>query len=108
MRQLAKILALLAVLLMPLGMTAAPAAAHSHGGSAAQAMPMSHCPESTHGNRATDGIVSCAMVCSVALPALGAPLGARLRVTCEPVRPALVDRLDDLHPETATPPPRHS
>jgi hypothetical protein len=98
-----KLLALIAVLLIPLGM--APAAAspvHGH-----VAMPMEHCPDQapkqTHGTSA-----ECTMACAGALPAaaaeqIGPPLFVGTRA-----HPAPTAQLHGLHPETATPPPRRS
>ena len=64
-------LTLVAVLLMPFGMTAAPAAAASaeHHSPAM----MQHCPEQApkHGGKA--GFVECTMACAAALPAFDEP-----------------------------------
>jgi hypothetical protein len=98
-----KLLALIAVLLIPLGM--APAAAspvHGH-----VAMPMEHCPDQapkkTHGTS-----VECTMVCAAALPAVAASHMAPPLFAERLAQPAPTARLHGLHPETATPPPRRS
>ena len=100
-----RLILFVAVLLMPLGMTAAPAAAHQ---SMAVEMPMGHCPDQQRGDDHKAGIADCTMACAAALPAV------------EPVRddpsiepsPQIVavqpHSLHGLHPETATPPPRIS
>lgn len=98
-----KLLALIAVLLIPLGM--APAAAspvHGH-----VAMPMEHCPDQapkqTHGTSA-----ECTMACAGALPAVAASHMAPPLFAERLAQPAPTARLHGLHPETATPPPRRS
>lgn len=106
MRFMLKLLALLAVLLMPLGMTAAPAAApnHHHGAS----MPMQHCPQQGPKQGAKAGFVECTMACSAALPANDLQRDGRLFVACVPEQAAIVKHLHGLHPDTATPPPKRS
>jgi hypothetical protein len=100
-----KLLALFAVMLMPLGMTAAPAAAHHRP---AAAMPMEHCPEPVQPHDTKSGLVECAMACSAALPAVGSPLPMRPLILCAPVESSLSSRLRGLHPDPATPPPKRS
>jgi hypothetical protein len=48
------------------------------------------------------------MVCSAALPAADAPATEPHIIVCLPEQPARADALRGLHPETATPPPKHS
>ena len=101
---LAKLLVLLAVLFMPLGMTPAVAAGHS----AHAAMPMQHCPEQAPAHRGKAGFVECTMACSAALPAAEVSQDQPQLIVCMPDRPGVAQQLDGLHPETATPPPKHS
>jgi hypothetical protein len=104
-RMFAQLLVLLAVLVMPLGMapaaTATPAQHHS-------AMPTGHCPgpESGHGSKA--GFAECTMACSAALPAAEAPQDGPVPINRTTAAPEVVQRLHGLHPDTATPPPKHS
>jgi hypothetical protein len=100
-----KLLALLAVLVMPLAMTAAPAAAHHQQ---AAAMPMEHCPEPVAPHDTKSGFTECTMACSAALPAVGSPVSVRPLIVCAPVESSLSNRLRGLHPDTETPPPRRS
>ena len=97
--------ALVAVLLMPFGMSAAPAAMHH--GHATAAMPMQHCPDQN--SKSPKGAVAeCTMACAAALPAADVPRPERMPVLCLPVAPTVSDALNGLHPETATPPPKLS
>jgi hypothetical protein len=100
-----KLLALVAVLLMPFGMTAAPAAAMHHPSAS---MPMQHCPEQGPKQSGKAGFVECTMACSAALPASDVRRDEPLSIVCVPVGHAVVHELDGLHPDTATPPPRLS
>jgi hypothetical protein len=100
-----RLIAFVAVLLMPLGMSAAPAAAHAMPSAS---MPMQHCPGQPANNDGKPGIPQCMMVCSAALPAANAPAAERHILVCLPEQPARADVLRGLHPETATPPPRRS
>jgi hypothetical protein len=104
-RMVAKLLLLMAVLLMPLGMTA-PAAARQHHGSSAT-MPMEHCPDEGIPD-AKGGIAQCTMACAAALPAMDASAGEALTIVCTPELPAAVQRLHGVQPDTATPPPKAS
>ena len=106
MRRLFEILTLVAVLLLPLGMSAAPAAAQQQNHSAS--MPVQHCPEQAPRQHGKLGFVPCTMVCSAALPALGSPRHQTPMTACGPKLSSTVHQLHGLHPETATPPPRHS
>ena len=100
-----KLLALLAVMLMPLGMAASPADAHHQP---AAAMPMEHCPEPAPAHDKKAGFVECTMACSAALPAVGSSIPMRPLILCAPVEPRVSNRLRGLHPDTATPPPKRS
>ena len=99
-----KLLLLLAVLLMPLGMAPATAAAQ-HDHVMASSMPMQHCPDP---QKEKPGIAVCAMACAAALPAVGKPLSDATVIVCAPQQPATAQLLHGLHPETATPPPKGS
>jgi hypothetical protein len=105
-RLIAKLLVLIAVLLMPLGMSAAPAAAAHHSASAS--MAMQHCPEQAPSHHSKAGFVECTMACSAALPAVDLPQEQHLLIAYTPVTPAAAQVLDGLHPDTATPPPKAS
>lgn len=100
-----KLILLVAVLLMPFGMTAAPAAAGQHHSAA---IPMQHCPDqgSSHGSKV--GVVECMMVCSSALPAADLPEAKPMLLACAPEMSGVTQMLHGLHPETATPPPKRS
>jgi len=100
-----KLLLLAVLLLMPLGMATAPAAAHEMP---AASMPMRHCPDQPASNDGKPGIPQCMMVCSAAVPAADAPATEPHILVCLPGQPARADVLRGLHPETATPPPRRS
>jgi hypothetical protein len=106
-RLVSSLIVLLAVLIMPFGM---PAAAHvSPQNRAEVGMAMSHCPDQDTRHDGKGAIAECAMACSAALPASPQSMHpAQLLIACDPARPQLAPRLTDLHPETATPPPKHS
>ena len=102
----ARLLVLVAVLLMPLGMGPATAAfAHP-------AMPMdmakAPCPEKSSQHDMKNGIAECTMACAAALPAAELENYEPLRIVFEAVQPPAASRLDGSHPDTATPPPKHS
>jgi len=101
----AKLLTLIAVLLMPFGMTAVPAAAMQHH---AASMPMQHCPEQAPKPAGKAGFVECTMACSAALPAMGIGRDQQVLIVCVPAEASAVKQLHGLHPETATPPPKRS
>jgi hypothetical protein len=104
---ISRLILLISVLLMPFGMTAAPASSMHHAMSGS--MPMQHCPDEqqpSHHSKAT--FVECTMACASALPATEAAAHEPPMLVCTPVLPATAQRLTGLHPKTATPPPRHS
>ena len=105
MRALLKMLALLAVLLMPFGMAPAAAAARQ---SQPASMPMQHCPEqgSSHGSKG--GFAECTMACAAALPAADIRAGKPLLIITVSIAPGTQHALHGLHPDTATPPPKTS
>lgn len=108
MATLWKLLALIAVLFLPLGMTTAPAAAATTDHGAMASMPMKHCPEQSPGHGGKAGFTECTMACSAALPVADLGSHRTIRIACTPVEPCLAGPLHGLHPETATPPPRRS
>ena len=100
-----RLILFVAVLLMPLGMTAAPAAAHQ---SMAAEMPMGHCPDQQRGDDHKARIADCTMACAAALPAVE-PVRDDPSIEPSPQIVAVQPHgLHGLHPETATPPPRIS
>lgn len=101
-----RLLALVAVLLMPLGMSAAPAAAQHE--QAAMSMPMQHCPDAGSKPHASGAVAECTMACSAALPAVDFGIQEPPRILCAPVRPSVTQVLHGLHPDIATPPPKSS
>jgi hypothetical protein len=102
---LSRLLALVALLLMPLGMQ--PAAATTPQAHR-MAMPMGHCPEQAPAPGGKSGFVECTMACAAALPAVETPRAQPRLIICLPIRPEAAQRLDGLTPETATPPPKRS
>lgn len=105
-RLIANLLLLVAVLLMPFGMGTATAAGAHHADAAA--MATGHCPDQQRNNDHKGGISECTMACAAALPAASLSRAGPLTIVCEPAAPARAERLPGIHPETATPPPRHS
>ena len=107
MRALAiRLLALIAVLVMPLGMSAVPAVAHEAHPAAGMAMP--HCPDQPAKHDAKGAFAECTMACSAALPAIDGAGPRGPLIECVPVDCPAVQRLSGLHPDTATPPPKRS
>ena len=99
-----RLLALLAVLVMPFGMIAPAAAAHHEP---AAAMPMKHCPDSQE-SKTEGGIAKCAMACSAALQELGSPtIGCRAIARASPL-PSVTQALHGIRDDIATPPPKRS
>jgi hypothetical protein len=101
-----RILVLFAVLLMPFGMAPATvAAAHPL---MAMDMPMGHCPDQAPRHDEKGGIADCTMACAGALPAADLAHKEPLLIECAPTQPTAAQRLQGLHPDTATPPPKRS
>jgi len=97
-----RLLTLVAVILMPAGMVA-PAEAHG-----AMGMSIAHCPDQAPAHHPKPMFAECTMACAAALPALALST-VELPVTDRaPAQSAAPERLEGLHPETATPPPRLS
>jgi hypothetical protein len=102
-RTLWSLLVLVTMLVMPFGMSAAPAMSHSP----AAAMPMRECPESG-GKAQSRGASQCMMACSASLPAADlVPIEPPILVHV-PVEPTAPSALVGLHPDIATPPPKLS
>jgi hypothetical protein len=100
----ARLVIMLAVMLMPFGMTPASAAAHH---SMPAAMAMQHCPQPAPAQHQSKGAIgACTMACASALPAADPARAEPLRIHEAPVAAIAVAGLDGLHPETATPPPK--
>ena len=103
-----KLLVLIAVLLMPFGMSAAPAASSAHH-APATSMPMGHCLDQGSGHDGMKGgIAECTMACAAALPAVVRPADYSLKLVPELTFAAASPSLNGLHPDTATPPPKLS
>lgn len=103
-QSIASLLALLAVLLMPLAMTPAAAAPIDH--QMAMDTPMGHCPDQAPGHDRKAGFSECMMACAAALPAVDLAAGAPPRIAGEPVHPDAAHQLQGLHPGTDPPPPK--
>lgn len=101
-----RLLTFIAVLLMPLGMQAAPAETHHQHSTAT--VPMEHCPDGQSNTKGSAALHSCTMACSAALPAadLG-PVAAEQPVPT-PAEPWFAPALAGIELEIATPPPRRS
>lgn len=101
---LARLVLLIAVLLMPLGM--APAAADAPGHHATAAMPISHCDQQPVKHAPKAGFAECTMACSAALPAADLSPGEAPTMARAPLLATAAMVLHGLHPDTATPPPK--
>ena len=99
-----KLLALFAMLFMPLGMSSAPAAAPSHAPSASR--PAGHCPDQGSGHGSKDRLADCTMACAAALPAIDAPAGEQLLFVSDTGTTTVVEALKGREPDIATPPPK--
>ena len=96
-----RLLAFIAVLLMPLGM-AAPVQAHSGMDMAT----MAHCPEKAGHHHSKGAVVECTMACASALPAMDRVSDQAAPVHRLVLVPLAARPLRSLHPDTATPPPK--
>jgi len=105
-RLLARLLVVVAVLLMPLGMaTGAPPAHEAHG---ATGMAMEHCPDQAPKPDAKGALAGCTMACSSALPAAEMVPAIAWPIHLASVHPAPIASLQGIDPDTATPPPKRS
>lgn len=100
---MARLVLVIAVLLMPLGMGTASATAVQHH---AASMPMQHCPEQDSRHPSKGAFAECTMACASALPAVDRIQDERIPYAALFVAASAVHELRGLHPETATPPPR--
>jgi hypothetical protein len=105
-RTFTRLILLIAVLIMPFGMAAAPAAAGRI--EAAANMPMPHCPDQDSSHVGKGGIAICGMACSAALPAAEASGETPALAGNVPIEQPIARGLIGIQPETATPPPRRS
>ena len=109
-RLVSKLLLLIAVLLMPVGMSAAPAAEGTPAqGDDHHGMAIQHCPgESSQPDGGEAGIAACTLACAAALPAFDAALASCAPIADVPAAAQVIVALAGLNPESADPPPRHS
>lgn len=107
MLKLWSLLALVALLVAPLSMAAAPASAAAHHGATA-AMPTEHCPDKSGKADTTGAIPECAMACSGALPAADLLQAEARTVPQRPLEAPLARSLAGVQPDIATPPPKRS
>lgn len=100
-----RLLALVAVMLMPFGMAAAPAAPVHH--QVSMDMPVEHCGDEGGAPASSAIPADCTMGCASALPA--ADLAASSHPVSRPApQPAIEPLLSGIDLEIATPPPRLS
>jgi hypothetical protein len=105
MRLFSRLLVLVAVMLMPFGMSAPASASTAHDQMMA-GMPMGHCPDQAPRHDGKSAFGECTMACAAALPAIDRRSDEPDLIVREPVQSVAVQRLRGLHPETATPPPK--
>ncbi|MFC7535895.1 hypothetical protein ACFQPG_00770 [Sphingomonas sp. GCM10030256] len=108
MASLVRLLALLALVLMPFGMASAPAAAHG----AATTQPVApaaqtgeHCDQQQRPDMPAKPKTDCAMACAALLPEGAIPLVEELRPAA-PRHAVLISPAPGAGPELATPPPK--
>ena len=99
-----RFLALVALMLMPLGMSAAPAMAQTVPAPHAMA-PAGHCDEQPEPNKAPEPQLGCTAMCT-AIPAAEAPALAPMIKPVAPRSVSIVVPFSGFEPEIATPPPR--
>lgn len=102
---LLRLLAFVAVALMPFGMASAPAAPAQHQ---QMAMPMRHCPEPDSSRHSTGAPGDCTMACASALPATDLEIAQEHPLSKVTPDPAVIAALTGIELEIATPPPRRS
>ena len=100
-----RLFALVAVLMLPLGMAVAPAEVHHPP--MAMDMPMQHCPDEPSKDDSGGVLAECTMACSAALPAT-APAATLAPFATTPADAAIPALLASVEPEIATPPPKLS
>jgi hypothetical protein len=102
-----RLLAFLAVALMPFGMAAAPAASEQHQ-EMAMTMPVQHCPEPDTSRHSKAALADCTMACASALPATDLEAVGAHPISRFIHRPTPIVALSGICVEIATPPPRLS
>ena len=104
---LGRLLALLAMLLLPFGMqsAAASAPATDHHGMLA-GKPMGHCPDQSSGREHSAGMATCSMACASTLPAQEVARDDTFVRDHQLVAPVLAQTLHGVLLEIATPPPK--
>lgn len=102
---LLRLLAFVAVVLMPFGMAAAPAAPMQHQ---QMTMPMKHCPEPDSSKHSTGAPADCTMACASALPATDLEIARTHPLSKDTPAPGVHAALTGIELEIATPPPRRS
>lgn len=106
LERLFRLVALLALVLMPFGMTTAPAAAATQAPQAAMAMPgADHCGDSSDKTPGKPAGLHCTGSCS-ALPSLAQPIAVATLPPEALATPALVPSLSGRSLTPSTPPPR--
>jgi hypothetical protein len=103
---LCRLLTLLALVLMPVGMTYAPAAASPMPASHHE-VTMGHCGEQTGQDEAPISKMACTAMC-MALPATDAPTKASVLKATAPRNIGIAKRFVGMVPEIATPPPKQA
>jgi len=101
-----RLLALVAIVLMPLGMTGPAMAQPTSAEHTALAMQMGHCNEQPAKEKAPGpSNMDCTAMCT-ALPAADSPLPAETMRPVALLTAAIAARFTGIEPEIATPPPR--
>jgi hypothetical protein len=104
---IAKLVLLVAVLLMPLGMGSAAASAPTIDHHAmTTGLTMDHCPGQPNNHDRAGGMAMCSMACASALPAQDLARDDTHERTHQLVAPMIGRTLSGILPETATPPPK--
>jgi hypothetical protein len=101
---LLRLLTMLALVLMPIGMTSAPAAASPVP--ASHHMTAGHCDEQPEQNQAPASKMDCAAMCT-ALPATDSAAPNPVLMPKAPRTVAVATPFDGIILEIATPPPKH-
>src|SRR3954449_1106169 len=100
-----RLLVLVAMLMMPFGMSAATASTHHMP---AVGMAMQHCPEQGSKHESKGGFAECTMACAAALPAADVRADGPRLIVIASIVPGTPHALHGLRPDTATPPPKVS
>ena len=107
MPSLVRLLTMIAVLLIPFGMAAAPAAAID-GHHSSSSMTVEHCPENAPADAVSGGPADCAMPCSAAVPPAKLSAARSGDAASLAVEPILERALAGILLEIATPPPKRT